>query len=99
MADVLPFPPRVPEAAYTLEQLAARKRSPHPSCDITVTKDERSRRYRLWSEAPGVFRGEVWFDRCQHRTKRAAGVHDARMLSMQFAREIRDLLADGWTEA
>src|SRR5665213_68317 len=99
MADVLPFPPRVPEAAHTLGQLVARKRSPMPTCDVTMAKDTRTRRYVLRPEAPGVFRGEVWFDRCQHRTKRVSGVHDARMLSMQFARELRDLLADGWTEA
>jgi hypothetical protein len=94
---VVPFPPRVPEPARTLEELLARKRSPHPTCDITVTKDTRTRRYQVWSEAPGRFVGEVWFDRAQHRLKRVAGVHDARLLSLQFARELRDLAADGWT--
>jgi hypothetical protein len=94
---VVPFPPRVPEPAHTLEELRARKRSPHPSCDVTVTKDARIRRYLLGVDAPGYVVGEVWFDRCQHRRRRVAGVHDARRLAVQFAREIRDLLTDGWT--
>lgn len=95
--SVVPFPPRVPAPARTLEELVARKRSPHPSCDVTMTKDTRTRRYTLLSDAPGRFVGEVWFDRCQHRQKHVAGVHDARMLAMQFARELKDLAADGWT--
>ncbi len=96
---VVPFPPRVPTPARTVAELLARKRSPHPSCDVTVTKDVRARRYVLWSDSPGHFIGEVWFDRAQHRMKRVAGVHDARMLALQFARELRDLVADGWSEA
>jgi hypothetical protein len=82
---VVPFPPRVPQPARTLEDLVARTRSPHPSCDVTVMKDTRTRRYTLLSDAPGSFVGEVWFDRCQHRRTRVAGVHDARMLASQFA--------------
>jgi hypothetical protein len=93
---VVPFPPRVPEPARTLEALVARKRSPCPSCDVTVTKDTRTRRYTLMPDGPGRFVGQVWFDRCQHRRKSVAGVHGARMLAMQFARELRDLVADGW---
>jgi hypothetical protein len=94
---VIPFPARVPEPARTLEDLVARTRSPHPSCDVTVTKDIRTRRYTLRSDAPGSFIGEVWFGRCQHRKKRVTGVHDARMLACQFVRELRDLITDGWT--
>lgn len=95
---VVPFPARVPEPARTLEELRARKRSPHPSCDVTMTKDTRTRRYTILSDAPGWFAGEVWFGRCQHRKKRVAGVHAARMLLHQFLRELRDLAADDWTE-
>lgn len=95
---VLPFPPRVPEAAHTLAELLARKRSPHPSCDITVEKYGRERRYLLWSHAPGRFTGEVWFGHAQHRVKRTAGVLQAKMLAAQFGRELRELLIDGWTE-
>ncbi len=94
---LLPFPPRTPAPARTLEELLAQKRSPHPCCDVTMTKDTRTRRYTLLSDAPGYFVGEVWFDRCQHRRKRVAGVHDARMLAIQFMREIKDLVRDGWT--
>ena len=94
---VIPFPSRVPEPARTLEDLVARTRSPHPSCDVTVTKDTRTRRYTLLSDAPDSFIGEVWFGRCQHRKKRVAGVHDARLLAFQFVRELRDLITDGWT--
>jgi hypothetical protein len=93
---VIPFPARVSEPARTLADLVARTRSPHPSCDVTVTKDTRTRRYTLISDAPGSFVGEVWFGRCQHRKKRVAGVHDARMLACQFVRELRDLITDGW---
>lgn len=95
---VVPFPPRVPVAARSLAELLERKRSAHPSCDVTVTKDGRARRYVLWSDAPGRFVGEVWFNRAQHDRRRVAGVHDARMLAHRFARELRDLLADGWTD-
>jgi len=94
---LVPFPPRVPEPARTAQQLLARKGSPHPYCDMTVTKDTRGRRYVLWPDAPVYFVGEVWFERCQHRRKRVAGVHDARILAIQFARELRDLVTDGWT--
>ena len=94
---VLRFPPRVPEPARTLEDLRARKRSPHPSCDITVSKDARIRRYVILSDAPGYFVGEVWFGKAQHRRKRVAGCYLAKSMGMQFAREIADLVADGWT--
>jgi hypothetical protein len=53
----------------------------------------------LWSDAPGHFVGEVWLEGCLHRRKCVAGVHDARMLALQLARELRDLIADGWTTA
>ena len=93
------FPPRVPEPARTVDDLPARKRSPHSSCDITVSKDARERRYLLWPDAPWYFVGEVWFGRTLHRRKRIAGVHDARILVIQFAQELRDLEADGWLAA
>lgn len=94
---IVAFPRRVPAPARTLEELVRRRRSPHPSCDMTMAKDTRTRRYTLLSDAPGYFVGEVWFGRCQHRRKRVAGVRDARMLALQFAREIRDLITDGWS--
>jgi hypothetical protein len=95
---VVPFPPRLTTAARTLDELFARKRSPQPYCDITLRKDSRERRYAIWSNSPGHFVGEVWFGRCPHRKKRVAGLHAARMLACQFAREILDLVSDGWTE-
>lgn len=94
---VVPFPPRVPAPARTLDELLALKRAPHPSCDVTLRKANRTRRYVLWSDSPGRWLGEVWFDRCQHRQKHTAGLGDTRTLLFQFIREIRDLLADGWT--
>jgi hypothetical protein len=96
---VVPFPPRIPGPARTVAQLEARTPgSRQPACDVTVEKDARTRRYSLLSEAPGHFVGDVWFGRVQHRRRRVVGLHDARMLRHQFARELRDLIADGWTE-
>jgi hypothetical protein len=89
---VVAFPPR------TLEELFARRGSPHgASCDVTVMNDTRVRRYLLWSDAPGYFIGEVWMNRGHHRRKRVAGAFRAILLADEFAREIRDLLTDGWT--
>jgi hypothetical protein len=87
---VVLFPPR------TLEDLLARK-GPHASCDVTATNATRVRRYMLWSDAPGYVVGEVWFNRGYHRRKRVAGLFLAIMLADEFAREIQDLLLDGWT--
>ena len=87
---LVPFPPRVPEPARTAQQLLARKGSPHPYCDMTITKDTRGRRYVLWPDAPVYFVGEVWFDRCRHGRKRVARIL-ARMLANKLAREILDL--------
>lgn len=95
---VVSFPHRSPEPARTLTALVASKRSPDPICDVTVTKDVRERRYVIWSDAPGHWVGEVWFGRAQRRHKAVFGVHDVRMMGLQFARELRDLITDGWTE-
>jgi hypothetical protein len=95
--SVVPFPQQITHPTRTLEGLLARKGSPHISCDVTVTSDTRARRYMLWSDAPDYFVGEVWFDGCFHRRKRVAGVVGAMRMADEFAREIRDLLTDGWT--
>lgn len=97
MADVVDFPHRVPGPARTVEQLRARKMSTHPSCDITIRKDDRERRYVILSDAPGYFQGDIWYGRDRHFHKRTAGVHDARMMAQRFRRELEDLVTDGWT--
>lgn len=93
---VIGFPYRSPEPARTPDELRRMKMSPDPRCAITMRKDERERRYTIAPDAPGYWVGEIWYGRAQHSRKRVAGVHDARMLAMQFMRELRDLVADGW---
>ncbi len=83
----------------TLQDLIASKGSPRPSCDVKVTNDTRTRRYAMWSDADahGYFVGEVLFNRSHHRRKRVAGVFLAMLMVDECAREIQDLLIDGWT--
>jgi hypothetical protein len=95
---IVPFP-RSPDPARTLAELQDRTRPrAMPTCDITVRKDDRERRYVIRSDASGYWIGEVWFGRAQHRRRRVAGVYDANVVKDQFKRELRDLLEDGWTE-
>jgi hypothetical protein len=83
---VVPFPAPTPAA-------------PSITCDITVEKAGQTRRWILRQDGLGHWRGDVWFGRAHHRPRRrAVGIHDAKLLEAEFAREIRDYLAGGWTE-
>ena len=92
------FPHRSPEPARTVAALATLKMSRDPRCDITVRKDERSRRYTIVADAPGHWVAEIWYGPARHGRRAVFGVHDARMLVSAFIRELADLLRDGWTE-
>lgn len=94
---VVPFPPRTPVPARSLEDLVARKRTEHQACDIVVRKDDRTRRYHLWADAPGCWIGEVWYGDARHQRTRATGLLEAKQITLRYIRELRELRADGWT--
>jgi hypothetical protein len=87
---VVPFLPRVDPGIGTI-------RARSPACDVTVAQAGRTRRYLLWVDRPGRARLEIWFGRALHRTARASGLFNTRRLRSQVDRELRDLIADGWT--
>lgn len=89
---------RLSPCAHTLAALEVVRRTADPSCAVTVTKDVRTRRYLMRVGRLGYWRGEVWMDGQLHRHASAVGVADARRLATEFARELRALLVDGWTE-
>jgi hypothetical protein len=66
-------------------------------CEQRWTKGVRTKRFVIRRLDPDRLIGEVWFDRCLHRVVKTIGVLDARRLASQFARETRDLEADGWS--
>jgi hypothetical protein len=92
---------RFPRSAEPARTVAALKDLPRaqPQIDITVRKDDRERRYVIWTEAPGRWVGEVSMGRAQHSLKRVTGVYDANRLRDQFKRELKDLLKDGWKDS
>jgi hypothetical protein len=86
-------------AARSIAELRAGRFGADPTCDVVLRKDARLRRYVLRPDATGgYFCGTVFMSATRHRTKRVAGLLEAKRLAQQFAREIADLLRDGWTE-
>lgn len=96
---IVDFPRQGPDPARSVAALARMKMATDPRCDVTMAKDDRARRYLIWTDAPGHWIGEVWFGPARHRRRSVFGVHDARALVAQFTRELRDLLADGWIDS
>lgn len=67
-----------------------------PACDVTVTKDGRTRRFWIRLSPDGTeWYAQVFFGATQHRGMRGSR-YDADRLYAEYQREIAELLKDGW---
>lgn len=85
-------PHQLPEEPERHEPVSTR-----PAMDVTLTKEERTRRYHITRTRDGRWHAWVWFGpTTQHRGYPRVSLVEAHRLCGEFRREMTELERDGW---